>query len=60
MALAAYVAENGLVRMAINWRRGPWSCEGSMPQCRGMPGCGSGWVEEQGEGERIGDFWRGN
>jgi hypothetical protein len=32
--------------------RGPWSCEGSMPQCRGMPGqgSGSGWVGEQGEG----------
>ncbi|KRY62484.1 hypothetical protein T4D_1741, partial [Trichinella pseudospiralis] len=25
----------------INERRGPWSCEGSMPQCRGMPGQGS-------------------
>jgi hypothetical protein len=24
----------------INGRRGPWSCEGSMPQCRGMPGWG--------------------
>jgi hypothetical protein len=22
----------------ISGRRGPWSCEGSMPQCRGMPG----------------------
>jgi hypothetical protein len=37
----------------INGRKGPWSCEGSMPQCRGMPGpgSGSGWVGEQGEGE---------
>jgi hypothetical protein len=36
----------------INGRRGPWSCEGSMPQCKGMPGPGSrsGWVGEQGEG----------
>ena len=27
-----------------------------MPQCRGMPGpgSGSGWVGEQGEGEEIG------
>jgi hypothetical protein len=22
----------------INGKRGPWSCEGSMPQCREMPG----------------------
>ena len=35
----------------INGRRGPWSCEGSVPQCRGMPGQGSGseWVGEQRE-----------
>jgi hypothetical protein len=46
MALAAYVAS------VINRRRGPWSCNGSMPHCRGMPGPrrGSGWVGEQGEG----------
>jgi hypothetical protein len=27
-------------------KRGPWSCEDSMPQYRGMPGpgSGSGWV----------------
>jgi hypothetical protein len=33
----------------INGRRGPWSCEGSMPQCRGMAGQGSRtvWVGEQ-------------
>jgi hypothetical protein len=50
MALAAYVAEDGLV--VINDRRGPWSCEASMPQYRRMPGSGnrSGWVGEQGEG----------
>jgi hypothetical protein len=32
-----------------------------MPQYRGMPGPGSrsGWVGEQGEGERIGDFLEG-
>jgi hypothetical protein len=36
----------------INGMRGPWSCEGSMPQYRGMPGpgSGSGWAGEQGEG----------
>jgi hypothetical protein len=30
---------------------GPWSCEGSMLQCRGMPGPGSRswWVGELGE-----------
>jgi hypothetical protein len=34
--------------------------EGSMPQCRGMPGpgSGSGWVGEQGDG--TGGFRRGN
>jgi hypothetical protein len=43
--------------LVLNGRRGPWSCEGSMPQCRGMPGPGSwsGWVGEQ--GEERGD-WR--
>ena len=47
MALAAYVAEDGLV--GHQWE--PWSCEGSMPQYRGMPwpGSRSGWVGEQGE-----------
>jgi hypothetical protein len=49
MALAVYVADDDLV---INGRRGPWSCEGSMPQNRGMtgPGSGSEWVGEQGKG----------
>ena len=45
----------------INERRGPWPCEGSMPQCRGMPGQGSrsGWVSEQGEeGWEMGLFRR--
>jgi hypothetical protein len=39
----------------INGRRGTWSCEGSMPQCRGIPGPGrgSGWVSEQGEGSKM-------
>jgi hypothetical protein len=49
MAPAAYVAEDGLV--GHQWEQRPWSCEGSMPQCRGMPGPRreSGWVGEQGE-----------
>jgi hypothetical protein len=34
MAPAAYVAEDGL--SVINERRGPWYCEGSMSQCRGI------------------------
>jgi hypothetical protein len=33
----------------ISERRGPWSCEGSKPHYRGMPGQGSRWVSEQGE-----------
>jgi hypothetical protein len=47
MAPAAYVEEDGLIR-DFTGRRGPWSLEGSMPQCRGMPGqgSGSGWVGE--------------
>ena len=37
----------------ISEKRGPWSCEGLMPQCTGMPGqgSGSGRVSEQGEGQ---------
>ena len=36
----------------ISERIGPWSCEGLMPQCRGMLGHGSGngWVGEQRKG----------
>ena len=30
-----------LVRSDINERRGPWTCECSLPQIRGMPGQGS-------------------
>jgi hypothetical protein len=50
---------------AINGRRGPWSYEDLMPQCRGMPGWGegSGLVGEhpksRGRGDEIGDFQRG-
>jgi hypothetical protein len=42
----------------INGRKGPWSCEGLIPQCRGMPEQGnrSGWVGEQGEGEGDREF----
>jgi len=45
----------------ISRRRGPWSCEGSMLQCKGMPGPGSRseWVGEQGE-EGGWVFQRGN
>ena len=59
MAPATYVSEDGLVN--DQWEERPWSCEVSMPQCRGMPGPGSrsGWVGEQGEEKRIGRFWRG-
>jgi hypothetical protein len=42
MAIAAYVAEG------INGRRGPWSCEGSMLQCRGIKG------KEAGVGGQMG------
>jgi hypothetical protein len=38
MAPATYVAEDSL--SVINGRKGPWSYQGSMPQCRGMPGQG--------------------
>jgi hypothetical protein len=39
MALAAYVER--MAYSIINERRSPRSCEGSMPQNRGMPGPGS-------------------
>jgi len=51
----------------INGRRGPWSCEDSMPQCRGMSvwECRRGWVgillsEKQVREDGIEGFWRGN
>ena len=40
MAPATHVIEDGL--SDINERRGHWSCESLMPQCRGMPGQESG------------------
>ena len=58
MALAAYVAEDDLV--SHQWKRGPRSCEGAMPQYRGMPGpgMGVGRLGSRGRGENIGDFLR--
>ena len=49
MALPVYVDEDGLV--GHQWRRGPRSSEGSMPQYRGMPGPGMG-VGGWGAGDR--------
>jgi hypothetical protein len=52
----------------INGKRDPWSWEGSMPQCGGMPGQGgrwewvSRWVNTliEAGGERMGEgFFRG-
>ena len=47
-----------MAESVINGRRGPWSCEGSMPQYRELPGPGkgSGWVDSRGEREGIGVF----
>jgi hypothetical protein len=58
MALAAYVAEDDLV---VNAQRSSWSCEGSMPRYRGVPGPGSrsGWVGEQVERGRDRSFSEG-
>jgi hypothetical protein len=39
MAPFTYVAEDDLV--GHQWEEGPWTCEGSMPQCRGMLGQGN-------------------
>ena len=60
MAPAPYVAENGLV--GHQWEERSRSCEGSMPQYRGMPepGSRSGWVGSREREEGIGDFQRGN
>ena len=56
-APAAYVAEDGLVSHQFFL-----SCEGLIPQCKGIPGTGSWsrWVSEQGEGARDGGLQRGN
>ena len=59
MAPAIYVVEDSLV--SHQWEERPLSCEGSMPQCRGMPGSGSGsgWVGEQGKEGRDRGFSEG-
>jgi hypothetical protein len=57
-----YIAEDGLVgHQCINGRRGPRSCEVSIPQDRGMPGLGMGvgGLGEQGEGEGDRGFSEG-
>jgi hypothetical protein len=49
--------------LGINEKRGPWSCEGSMPQCRGMLGQGGWsvwvgiWVEEHPHRSRQREGW---
>ena len=50
MVLTVYGAEDGL--LVIIGRRGPMSCEGSMPKYRGMPGLGMGvcGLSSRGEG----------
>ena len=62
MALVAYVTEFGT--LVINEKRSPWSCEGSMPHCRGNAGPESkNWFvgeEGEGEGDRESGFQRGN
>jgi hypothetical protein len=47
-----------MLQSVINGRRGPWFCEGSMPQYRGMPepGMGVGVLGNRGRGKGIGDF----
>jgi hypothetical protein len=51
--------------LALNGRRGPWSCESWVPQCTGMPGQGGGnwWVGDhlqrsRGWEDGIEVFWR--
>ena len=48
--------------LATNERKGPWFCEGSMPQDRGMPGPGSvsGWFGQQGDGVFGGETRKGD
>ena len=59
MFLATYLAEDGLV--GHQWEERPLSCEGSMPQYKGMPGPGrgSGWVGEHMEEEGNRGFSEG-
>lgn len=62
MASAAHVAEDGLV--GHQWEEKPWSCEGSMPQGRGMSGQEGGRElgahRIRGRRNGIADSWRGN
>jgi hypothetical protein len=48
--------------LVINGRRDPRSCEGSVPQYRGMLSqeAGMGGLGSRERVERIGDFHRGN
>jgi hypothetical protein len=59
VALAINIAEDSL--SVINGRKDPWSCEGSMPQYRGMSGSGMGVgvLGSRGRGEGIGGSRRG-
>ena len=45
MAEAVYMWQR-MALSVVNGMRGPWFCEGSMPQCRGMgeQGGRSGWM----------------
>ena len=57
MAPGAYVVED-----VFNGRKGPWSCEGSRPQCRECQDrvAGVGGLVSRGMGDAIGSFLRGN
>ena len=60
MALAAYVAEDGLVSHQLGGEAlGPVKdlCP-SIWECHNQEW--SGWLGSRGSGEGIGDFWRGN
>jgi hypothetical protein len=60
VALAAYMAENGLV--GISGRRGLCALVALMPQCRGMPGWedGRGWGSILTEAREGGDVIEGS
>jgi hypothetical protein len=54
--------EQRMTLLVTNGRKGHWFCDGSMPQCRGMPRQGSrrGFVDERQEQEGIKGFQREN
>lgn len=61
MALAVDTAED--VPVGHSGKRGPWSCEDSFYQCRGIPGPESGRVlvgEQVKQGRNKFFFWIGN